>query len=159
MSELSAISAFGAGTWSSAHGEFISDKHRQFAELLQDYNPNLALVFIPARERKANDKWPFAIIEHQPGKPPQVIRYLTEEAMADPANILAWLFEGDILRHRTIDVLDRIDAKDRAEQLLKQKKWQEDAEDRQDKIAFYASGGRDKLHSIRHHKGARVERG
>lgn len=159
MPDLSQISAFGAGTWSSEHGEFISDTHRRFAEVLNDYNPNLSLLFIPARERKLGDRWPFAIQEQIPGRGPVIIRYLDEASMADPKQILAWLFEGDIRRHRVVDVLDRLDAEAAADQLLKQKKWVEDAEDRQDKIAFYVSGGRDKRHSIQHRKGMKIERG
>lgn len=159
MPELSAISAFGAGTWSSEHGEFISDKHRRFAEVLHDYKPSMSLVFIPGKDRQEGEKFPFAIVEQLPGREPQVIRYLTEVAMNEPENILAWLYEGDLAHQRPVDVLDMIEAKERAQRVLQQKKWQEDAEDRQDAIAFYATGGRQKLHSIRHRKGQRVERG
>lgn len=154
---METLSAFGAGTWSSEHGEFISDAHRQLAEVVNDYNPNLFVAHIPRTEGDGMEQFPFAIIEHQTGQEPVVIRYLTTEQMQNPKAILAWVFEGDLIRHRPLDVLTRLDAEARAEELLKMKAWEEEAQDREDQIAFFGSGGREKLHTIKHN-GKKFER-
>jgi len=152
-----ALSAFGAGTWSSEHGEFISDAHRQLAEVVNDYNPNLYVAHVPREQGGAMEQFPFAIIEHRSGQEPEVIRYITTEQMMEPQKILAWIFEGDLIRHSPLTVLARMEAEDRAKELLKLKAWEEEQADREEQVAFFATGGREKHHTIRHN-GKKFER-
>lgn len=154
---INTISAFGAGTWSSEHGEFISDAHRRLAELVNQYNPNLHVAHIPRAKQDEMEKYPFAIIEIRQGFEPVVIRYLTEVAMQDPASVLAWIFEGDVIRHGGKEVLNRIELRERAERMTKLALWKEQAEDREQELAFMVSGGRNKLHTIKHN-GKKFER-
>lgn len=153
-----ALSAFSGQVWDSSLGEFISEDHQRMAEILADYNPNLSLVYIPLADRTLGDRYPFAIIERRQGFEPQVIRYLTEMHMRQPQEILAWVFEGDILRQRPQDVLAKIEARELAAQLMQAKRDLDEALDRQDKVAFLSTGGREKKHTVQLSKGRTFQR-
>lgn len=119
-----------AGTWDSASGAFISESHAHLAQVLNDYNPNFSLVWVPPKDRDATDVKPFAILDSSPGRPPYIIRYLSDAEMSNPAEVLAWVFEGDLSKHRAVDVFQKIEARERAEQILKLKKEEDELEDR-----------------------------
>lgn len=144
--------------WNSERNEFISTEHQAFAGILKDYNPNLSLVYIPAAEREADIQFPFAIVEQAPGKEPYIVRYMTEQQMLRPQDILAWLFEGDLRRHRPVDVLARIELQEKAEELLKLKQREEELDDIADHVAFVSTGGRDKLHTFKMDKNTTIRR-
>lgn len=135
--------------WNSERGEFISTEHQAFAGILKDYNPCLSLVYIPMNDRGDRDQFPFAILEDAPGKEPYIVRYMTEEQMLHPEDVLTWLFEGDLRRHRPGDILTRIELREKAQELLKLKKREEELEDIADRGVFAATGGRDKLHTFK----------
>lgn len=136
--------------WSSERGEFISQDHARLASTLQDYNPNLSLVYIPMKDRTVTDTKPFAILESRPGFPPQIIRYLSESDMLNPQSILAWVFDGDVARHGVSTIMSRIENAEAAERLLALKRQEDDIEDRIELSAFLVSGGRNKLHTVKH---------
>lgn len=125
-----------AGTWSSEFGQFISDDHQRFAEVLQDVNPNLFLSFIPQKDRTESDTKPFAIVEHREGFEPHIIRYLSVLDMEKPAEILAWCAAGDLVRNRPQDVLARIEREETMQELLDLKKREDELEDILDMGAF-----------------------
>jgi len=144
--------------WNSELGEFISDNHRRLAEILNDYNPNLSLAFIPIKDRLPGDTKPFAILEKRPGFEPVIVRYLSEIEMRDPAAVLAWVFEGDTTKHGGIvNVMRKIELRESADELLKLKRREDELEDAREHVAFMVSGGRSKLHTIRHN-GKKFER-
>lgn len=138
-----------AGVWDSDSGAFINSKMQRMAEILNDYNSNFSLVWIPPKNRDATDTKPYAILDSTPGLAPYVMRYLSEVEMNDPAAILAWIFDGDLSKHSPVDVLTSIQNRQNAEQLLYLKVEEDAAQDRIDHIAFYAGGGRDKRNYIR----------
>jgi len=152
------LSAFSAGSWNSDLGEFVSDDHQRLAEIIHDYNPAMSLLYIPQRDRAGEVSFPFAIKEEQLGAEPVIIRYLTADQMRRPNEILAWLFEGDLRKHRPQDVLARLEAEDLADKLLSLKKLEDETADREDKVAFAVSGGRDRKHTVRLGSGRKVER-
>ncbi|HWV44430.1 MAG TPA: hypothetical protein VN039_00140 [Nitrospira sp.] len=125
-----------AGTWNSEYGEFISDDHQRFAEVLKDVNPNLELAFIPRKDRDESDTKPFAIVEHRPGFEPQIIRYLSVLEMERPSEILAWCAAGDLVRNRPQDVLARIEREETMQELLDLKRKEDELEDILDMGAF-----------------------
>lgn len=143
--------------WNSELRQFISEDHRRLAEVLHDYKPTFSLVFIPQADRQVGEQFPFAILDSPLGKEPYIVRYLTDAQMRRPAEVLAWCFEGDIIRHRPMDVLARIEAKENAEKLLDLKRRDDELQDRIEFGAFMFSGGRDKLHTIKH-DGKKFER-
>lgn len=128
-----------AGVWDSESGEFLNSDHQRLAEILKDYNPYMSLVWIPTKNRDDTDTKPYAILSEIPGKPRHIVRYLSEMEMRNPAEVLAWVFEGDVTRHRPEDIISRIESRERAQKLMDLKKQQEDAEARMDFVAFAAS--------------------
>lgn len=121
-----------AAVWSSGHQCFISSNHEKLAEILHEYNPHFSLVFIPPKDRDATDTKPFAILDSSPARPPYIMRYLSEREMENPSEILAWIFNGDMSKHRPIDVFQRLQNEENAKELLKLKDRQaaqEEAED------------------------------
>jgi hypothetical protein len=147
--------ASSAKVWDSSVGEFVSARHQEFAEAIHDYNPYFSLVFVPEHARDESDTKPFALLDSSPDTlqksgSPQIIRYISEREMADPAAILAWLFEGDLSKHRPVDVFERLEMKRVAQELLDKKHEMEEAEDRQDVLANVISGGRDKKFWYKH---------
>lgn len=71
-------------------GHFISQKQIRINEVLQDYDPNLQLQWIPPNERSQRDA-AFRVVHFQPGRPPYLV------CIADEADerLLARVFEAD----------------------------------------------------------------
>ena len=147
-----------AGTYDPTFGEFISDNHIRLAAVLHDYKPTLSLVFIPKKDRADGDSKPYAILERDPRFGEHIIRYLSEDEMRRPEEILAWVFAGDQDKQSTSTILDRLDKEATAKQLLDLKQQQDDIEDASDHMSFYLSGGRQKLNYIRYNKHEKVNR-
>lgn len=127
-----------AGTWDSATGAFISARHQRLAEILHDYNPHFSVVWVPPKNRDETTQFPFAIVDSSPGIKPYIMRYLTEEQTQNPAEILTWVFEGDLSKHRAVDIMARMELRAKAEQLLDLKKREDQEMEERDKLAFIA---------------------
>ena len=140
-------------------GEFVREDHVHFAQVLKDLKSTYNLVYVPVKDRTTPEEKqkPWAILDKPDNLPEYVVRYLSEDEMKEPHKILAWLFDGDIVRHGAENVLKRIEAEDNAKKLLDLKRQEDDLEDRLDHIEFLASGGRNKLHTITH-DGKKFER-
>lgn len=146
--------------WNSELGEFISDEHRRLAEILHDYHPGrYSLVFIPIKDRVTPEEIakPFAILEHRQGDS-SIVRYLSEAEMRDPAGVIAWVYAGDLTKHRPNDVIAQIEAREAADKLIALKREEDDLEMRIDHIAFMSSGGREKKHTVNLGNGRKYER-
>lgn len=124
--------------WNSDLGEFISDAHAHLAQVLQDYKPTLSLVYIPVKDRDATDTKPWAILDSPANMAPHIIRYMSDEEMQKPAEVLSWIFEGDLTKHRPDDVFARMEAKRAAEELMNLKKQEEELADHMELIEFAA---------------------
>jgi hypothetical protein len=140
-------------------GEFVREDHVHFAQILKDFKPTYNLVYIPVKDRTTPEEKqkPWAILDKPDNLPEYVVRYMSEEDMKNPHKILAWLFEGDIVRHGAENVLKRIEAEENAKKLMELKRQEDELEDRIEFGAFVMSGGRDKLHTVRH-DGKKFER-
>lgn len=138
--------------WNSDLGEFISEDHRRFAEVLKDLKPTYSLVYIPKADRVTPDEIakPWAILEAAPGKGQYIVRYLSEVEMQKPQEILAWCLAGDLDRSRPGDIWRRIEAEENARQLMALKKREDELEDIMEFGAFVSTGGRNKLHDFKH---------
>jgi hypothetical protein len=124
--------------WNSDLGEFVSDAHAHLAQVLQDYKPTLSLVYIPVKDREATDTKPWAILDSPANMAPHIIRYMSDEEMQKPAEVLSWIFEGDLTKHRPDDVFARMEAKRAAEELMNLKKQEEELADHMELIEFAA---------------------
>jgi hypothetical protein len=140
-------------------GEFVREDHMHLAQVLKDLKPTYNLVYIPVKDRTTPEEKqkPWAILDWPDNLPEYVVRYLSEEEMKQPHKVLAWLFDGDVVRHGAENVLKRIEAEENAKKLLDFKRQEEELEDRIDYADFLFTGGRDKKHTISHN-GKKFER-
>jgi len=127
-----------ANVWNSDLGEFVSDAHSHLAQVLNDYKPTLSLVYIPKKDRDETDVKPWAILDSPANMPAHIIRYLTDQEMQRPAEVLAWIFEGDLDKHRPDDVFARMEAKRAAEELMNLKKQEEELGDYMEMFEYAA---------------------
>lgn len=130
--------AHSSQVWNSDLGEFVSDAHVHLAQVLNDYKPTFSLVYIPKADRDADDTKPWAILDSPANMPAHIVRYLTDAEMQRPAEVLAWIFEGDLDKHRPDDVFARMELKRQAEELMNLKKQEEELADHMELIEFAA---------------------
>lgn len=71
-------------------GHFVSQKQIRINEVLQDYDPNLQLQWIPSNERSQRDA-AFRVVHFQPGRSPYLV-CVSDEA---DERLLARVFEAD----------------------------------------------------------------
>lgn len=140
-------------------GEFISDDHQRFAEVLKDLKPTYNLVYIPQKDRTTPEdhEKPWAILDTPDNQREYVVRTMTDAEMKEPHKILAWLFDGDLVRHGAENVLRRIENEEKAKQLMEFKRREDELEDMIDYADFLFTGGREKKHTISHN-GRKIER-
>lgn len=151
MSTAPGLTTFDSGqVYSPERGEFVSQKHMDLASIIHDYNPNFELVYIPKSEQTAFNVKPFAIRDNTPGKPPYIMRSLTMLEMNNPAEILAWIFAGDLSKHRPIDVMKRIELQENAEKLLTMRRHEEELLDQAEIMSTIMVGGRNQKNYFRH---------
>lgn len=148
-----------AQVFNSDLGEFVREDHVHFAQILKDLKPTYNLVYIPVKDRTTPEEKqkPWAILDKPDNMPEYIVRYMSEEDMKQPHKIIAWLFEGDVVRHGADNILKRIEAEENAKKLMELKRQEDELEDRIEFGAFIMSGGRDKLHTVRH-DGKKFER-
>lgn len=145
------VTLFGSATvYDSDLGEFVSDDHVRLARVIGDYKPTLSLVYIPKKDRGATDTKPWAILERDERFGEHVIRYLSDDEMKRPNEILAWVFAGDQDKHDRREIIARFDLEIAADQAMKMQRDLDERADMQEKVAFLAGGGRDKRHFVRH---------
>jgi hypothetical protein len=146
--------------WNAALGEFINEDHSRMQQMLQDYAPGrYQLVYVPANKRETafDEARPYAILERQRAGGFEPIRHLSERDMQDPAGVLAWLFNGDLARHRPEDVFKRIELEEKLRTDLIQRRHADQAAERMDYAAFLAKGGRDKKHTVQLRSGGKFQ--
>ena len=93
---------------------------------------------------------PFRIVSKEPGKPSHVVKDLSETELDNPQEILAWLFEGDVRKHRPDDIFAQMEAKRIAAEVWAQKQEDDEREDRRDLLQQIVRGGRDRKNYFRH---------
>lgn len=121
-------------------GYFVSQEHQRIAEIVNDYDPNLYLLFIPAGRRAEGDK-PYAIMDNGgDDKAPYIVAYFDH----CDSRILEHLFMNDVRRH---DQMARVEAAELAQQITEAKRRQ-DEEDAKADIA--RSMWKSPLHTYRH---------
>jgi hypothetical protein len=148
-----------AQVYNSDLGEFVREDHIRLAQILKDLKPTYSLVYIPEKDRTDEEekKKPWAIIDQPDNLQEYVVRFLSEEEMKEPHKIIAWLFDGDVVRHGADNVLRRIESEETAKQLLELKRKEDELEDMIDYADFLFTGGREKKHTIQHN-GRKFER-
>lgn len=140
----------GAQVYDSELGEFVSDDHVRLARTINDYKPTLSLVYVPKKNRDATDTKPWAILERDERFGEHVIRYLSDDEMKRPNEVLAWVFAGDQDKHDKREIIARFDLETTAAQALSMQRDMDERADLMEKTAFLASGGRDKKHYLKY---------
>lgn len=152
------VTLFGSATvYDSELGEFVSDDHVRLARVINDYKPTLSLVYVPRKDRSASDTKPWAILERDERFGEHIIRYLSDDEMKRPNEILAWVFAGDQDKHGRQEIIQRFDLEITAKQALDMQRDLDEREDLIDKTAFLASGGREKKHTLSYN-GRKIDR-
>lgn len=117
----------GAYILDNASGHALSAQHTRIAEIIQDYNPELELAWIPPNDRSAFDAKPFAIIHNQPGGQRYVVGTFSEAEMDH--RIIAYLFNHDA---RQRDVFSDMERENTAKELLRLKEVSDEIEEKRE---------------------------
>lgn len=120
-------------------GQWVSEKFERLASLLQDYDPNLELRWIPPANRTREDKEPFVIFDLRSNTP-----VLFAKEQDEPHQILARLWGID---NKHTNVLDKIEIEERAKRALEMKAWMDAKEEAADLAYFFKQSP---LHTIKH---------
>jgi hypothetical protein len=113
-------------------GYWVSEQHERLARIVQDYDPQFELFWIPPeyRETPEERKNCYAIVEHTPLG--DVVAFHASE-LDTPESILERLFMSD---NKHGNVLERIDAHNAAIQAMQMKEELDRREERLDKAAW-----------------------
>lgn len=122
-----------------ADGQWVSEKFERLASLIQDYDSNLELRWIPPDKRTREDKEPFVIFDKVSNT---VVLYAKEQD--EPHLILSRLWGIDNAQH---NVLDRMEIEERAKKALEMKEWMDFQEEAASLAYFFKQSP---LHTIRH---------
>jgi hypothetical protein len=95
-------------------GQMLSAEHCRIAEIIQDYDPTLELVWIPPNQR-AGETHPFAVV-HNPENAPSYIVFKLRENEVDH-RVIARLFAGDNDKHNVVATVEEMEAAQRLVQL------------------------------------------
>ena len=119
----------------------LSVKHQRIAEIIHDYNPELELAFIPAKDRTAFDAEPFAVMHNMPNGHRYLVMTCKEEEVDH--RLLARLWSMNTANN---DVLSKIEAEEAAMRAVRLKEQMDEAEERQDFVKTAIKG----KHYFRH---------
>lgn len=107
-------------------GRWVSESHERIARIIQDYDPELFLAYIPPDKREPGDV-PFAVIHQPAGK----MSYVVFTAEHCDERILERLWTSD---NKHGDVLSRLDAHNAALEAIKLKKQMDEQEERRELV-------------------------
>lgn len=145
---MSSMSLGSAGVYSTEHGQVLDGNAMRFAQILNDYDPHFQLEFIPERDR--GGEAPYRVVNTNPRFPRYVVRYITHAEMETPQKVLAAIWKGDLKHHSAESIMAEIELEEIAARMLQLKRQEEDALETEEMVAFFAGGGRDRKHFLRH---------
>jgi hypothetical protein len=119
-------------------GEWVSEHYERLARIVKDYDPDLALAWIPPGKRTHEDVNPYAIIDTRTNS---VVFHASE--LETPQEILARLFNSDAIHG---NVLDRLESHNAAVKAMELKEWEDNLEDAADQALFLKNTH---LHTVR----------
>lgn len=111
-------------------GHWINENHARIAELINEYDPTMELLWIPPEYRvKNSNEAPYAVRHNPPDKEPYIMFYIKEDELDH--RVLARIYRGDTTKN---DVQAMIESSDKAWNNLRTKIALEKAAERQDFI-------------------------
>lgn len=125
-------------------GRFVSQEHQYIASIIQDYNPELHLVWIRPQDRTTEEdrKYPFAVMHMPEGREPYIVMLIKENELDH--RVLARLFEADQSKG---DPLAKLNAHNAAIKALEAYKHAAEMEELAD---FHRTMIKSPLHTFRH---------
>lgn len=109
-------------------GEWVSEDYERLARIIQDYDQNLELRWIPPANRTREDKKPYVVVDNRTNTP---VLYASE--LDTPTDILVRLVDSDNARG---NVVDRMETRELAIKLQDQKKWIDNIEEAKERTNF-----------------------
>lgn len=95
-------------------GEWINERFQQIAEIIQDLNPNLFLVWIPESMRTDTDLEPYGVMHRQPDGSEYIFMYIKENELDE--RVIA-----KILGSRSDNLLEQLEKAEAAKKLVELK--------------------------------------
>lgn len=116
-------------TWlATEEGYFISEKHQRIAEIINDYDPGLQLVWIPPDKRLPEDEGKeFAVLHTNNNGFKYIVYYVRQDEVDE--RLLARLWSDDNVNGNVLSRLDALDAANRAVQMKEQMEAMEERHD------------------------------
>lgn len=112
-------------------GHFLSADHMRIAEIINDFDPTLFLVWIPPENREPEDIYPYAVVCRPDDGSEYLVLRIRENEMDH--RVLARLWERD---SKNGNVLDLLDAENAAIQAMEYKKQMEDFQEKSEMAAW-----------------------
>lgn len=115
-------------------GHFVSEKWARLNELLQQFDPELELHWIPSDKRIADEKYPYRII-HRPSATSRMAPYVVMHCREtdQPQEIFAQIISGDSWKN---DVQARMDARAKADRIFQRKQHLDELAESADLVHF-----------------------
>lgn len=123
-------------------GHWVNEKFARIAEIINDFDHRLQLVWIPPENRTQFDIRPYGILHSGDDGQQKMVMLIKEEELDE--RVIEALFLGDTTKN---NVLERLEAKEQAARVLQYKEEMEAAEERRDFIKTVVKSGK---HSFRH---------
>lgn len=123
-------------------GHWVNEKFARISEIINDFDHRLQLVWIPPENRTPHDIRPYGVLHTSDDGQQRLVMLIKEEELDE--RVLQELFLNDTSRH---DVLARMEAKELADTVLRNKQKMEEAEARQDFVRTVVGSP---LHSFKH---------
>jgi len=119
-------------------GHWVNENHARIAELINDYDPSMDLVWIPPENRVKNgNEAPYAV-RHTNKDGYQYLLFFVNDDELDH-RVLGRIYEADLTKH---DVQARIESDEKAYWALQRKIRQEKAEERMDFVRAVAGNNK-----------------
>lgn len=130
-------------------GHFISERHQRVAEVLNDYNQELFLAWIPPGERTALDNKPFAVIHRRANGYEYIVSKFAEEEVNE--TLLARIL---VMDQEKASPLEYLRALELAEEAMRMRALVEEREEMHDRAK---SMWHTRKHTYQLGKGRKVE--
>lgn len=108
-------------------GEFINEKFQRIAEIINDYNPELFLMWIPPKDRTAANTKPYAIAHHKADGSWYPVMVFGEEELDHRIIGRLWAMERNT---RNLD--EYLEEQEKAARAVQYREWADEMEQAHD---------------------------
>jgi hypothetical protein len=104
---------------------FVNAKHERIATIIHEYDPRLALAWIPPESRDPVDVFPYCVVYFHDDGSDQVVFYLTEAELDE--RVIARLIANDFDKRDPDIIWKEMQASQMAAQLMEEKRIEDEA--------------------------------